>query len=47
MCYQKAELLTSRGFIDIDYANDLEEHKSILGYLFSLGSGLVSWSSVK
>jgi hypothetical protein len=47
MCCRKKGLLTPRGFIDVDYANDLKEHKSTLGYLFSLGSGLVSWCSVK
>jgi hypothetical protein len=47
MCHKKGGSFTPKGFIDVDYANDLKEHKSTLGYLFSLGSGLVSWSSVK
>ena len=33
--------------MDSDYAQDLDNHKSILGYTFSLGSGAISWSSKK
>jgi hypothetical protein len=38
------ELIT---FTDSDYAGDLEDRKSISGYVFMLSSGAVSWSSKK
>nr|KYP62884.1 Retrovirus-related Pol polyprotein from transposon TNT 1-94 [Cajanus cajan] len=31
-------------YADSDYAGDLEDRKSILGYVFMLGSGAVAWS---
>ena len=35
------------GYCNSDYANDLsaEERESVVGYCFSLGSGVISWSS--
>ena len=35
------------GFTDSDYANDLDTRKSVGGYGFTLGSGMISWSSRK
>ena len=35
------------GYIDLDWAGDSQDHKSTSGYNFSLGSGLVCWSSKK
>ncbi|XP_059073461.1 secreted RxLR effector protein 161-like [Cryptomeria japonica] len=35
------------GYIDSDWAGDAQDCKSTSGYCFSLGSGLVSWSSKK
>ena len=35
------------GFIDNDWASCLEDRKSTSGYMFSLGSGAISWSSKK
>jgi len=35
------------GFTDSDYANDLDSCLSVGGYCFTLGSGMVSWSSRK
>ena len=34
-------------FTDSDYANDLDSHRSVGGYCFTLGSGMISWSSHK
>jgi hypothetical protein len=33
--------------MDSDWANDPDWHRSISGYLFSLGGGMISWSSKK
>lgn len=41
---QKAELLA---YSDSDYAGDLDDRKSTSGYVFMLGSGVISWSSKK
>ncbi|XP_059068195.1 uncharacterized protein LOC131858764 [Cryptomeria japonica] len=35
------------GYTDLDWAGDSQDHKSTLGYSFSLGSGLVCWLSKK
>ena len=39
--------LSLLGYSDSDYANCLETSRSIGGYCFSLGSGMISWSSKK
>jgi hypothetical protein len=33
------------GYTDADWANDPDRRRSISGYLFSLGGGVISWSS--
>ena len=35
------------GFTDLDWAGDPDDLKSTAGYVFSLGSGLVTWASKK
>ncbi len=35
------------GFTDSDHARDPETRRSVMGYCFSLGSGMVSWSARK
>jgi hypothetical protein len=35
------------GFIDSDWAGDPDDHKSTTGYVFSLGSGPVTWACKK
>lgn len=35
------------GYIDSDYARDVDDRKSTSGYVFMLGEGVVSWSSKK
>ncbi|XP_028094514.1 uncharacterized protein LOC114294600 [Camellia sinensis] len=33
------------GYVDLDYAGDLDKRRSTTGYLFTLAKGLVSWRS--
>jgi hypothetical protein len=35
------------GYTDSDWANDPDRRRSISGYLFTLGGGVISWSSKK
>ena len=35
------------GFTDLDWAGDLDDRKSTTGYVFSLGSGPVTWACKK
>jgi hypothetical protein len=35
------------GFVDNDYAGDIDDRKNTSGYIFMLGTGPVSWSSKK
>ena len=35
------------GFTDIDYAGDQDDRKSTSGYIFMLGTGVISWLSKK
>jgi len=35
------------GFMDSDYTNDLDSHKSVGSYCFTLGSNMASWSLCK
>jgi len=35
------------GYVDLDFAQDLDDRKSVSGYTFSLGSSTISWSSKK
>ena len=35
------------GFTDSDWAGDPDDRKSIVGYVFSLGSGPVTWACKK
>ena len=35
------------GYSDVDWAGDLDEHKSTSGYIFLLNNGVISWKSKK
>ena len=49
LCYQGRpgleRMLDIRGFIDVDWAGDLDQRRSTSGYVFSLFGGAVSWMS--
>eukprot|EP00253_Pinus_taeda_P026363 PITA_26363 len=40
-------LLKKKGYSDSDWAGNLDDRRSITGYAFSIGSGVISWSSKK
>jgi ATP-binding cassette subfamily B (MDR/TAP) protein 1 len=44
LCYEGSEF-TVRGYVDSDFASDLEKRKSITGYVFIITGGAVSWVS--
>ncbi|XP_016747481.1 uncharacterized mitochondrial protein AtMg00810-like [Gossypium hirsutum] len=45
--FEKAEELKLVGYTNSDWARSVDDMKSTSGYLFSLGSGVFSWSSKK
>ena len=49
LCYQGRpgleRMLDIRGFVDPDWARDLDHRRSTIGYVFSLFGGAVSWMS--
>lgn len=44
LCYGGSDFVF-RGYVDSDYAGDLDKSKSTTGYVFALASGAVSWVS--
>ena len=46
LCYQ-GEDLQLRGYTDADWAGDVDERKSIFGFVFLLGNSAISWSTKK
>ena len=51
LCYQGRpgldRVLDIRGFVDADWAGDLDQRRSTSGYVFNLFGGAVSWMSKK
>eukprot|EP00253_Pinus_taeda_P029183 PITA_29183 len=51
LCYQGRlgldRVLDIRGFVDVDWARDLHQRRSISGYVFNLFGGAISWMSKK
>ncbi|CAL5351786.1 unnamed protein product [Camellia sinensis] len=45
--YKKGEQSGLIGFTDSDYAGDSNDRKSTSGYIFTMGSGVISWLSRK
>jgi hypothetical protein len=33
------------GYCDVDWGGDLEDRRSIIGFVFMIGGGAISWSS--
>ncbi|GJU38493.1 hypothetical protein Tco_1191450 [Tanacetum coccineum] len=44
LCYEESGL-SVKGYVDSDYAGDLDRSKSTTGYVFTLSGGIVSWVS--
>jgi len=44
LCYGGSEF-TVRGYVDSDFAGDVEKRKSTTGYVFIIAGGVVSWVS--
>eukprot|EP00253_Pinus_taeda_P003571 PITA_03571 len=51
LCYQGTarldRVLDIRGFVDADWARDVDQRRSISGYVFNLFGGALSWMSKK
>lgn len=45
--YDKVKTMRLVGYCDSDWTGSLDDRKSTSGYIFSLGSGVISWSSKK
>ncbi|XP_043714848.1 secreted RxLR effector protein 161-like [Telopea speciosissima] len=45
--YNKGTVFSLLGFTDADFGGDLDDRRSTFGYVFSCGSGCVSWCSKK
>ena len=44
LCYGGSDFL-GRGYVDSDYAGDLDKSKSTTGYVFALAGEVISWIS--
>ena len=51
LCYQERpglyRVLDIHGFVDADWAGDLDQRRSTSGYVFNLFGGAISWTSKK
>jgi len=47
LTYTRSDSLEIKGYADADYAGDIDDRKSITGYVFTLAGGVVSWRSSK
>ena len=51
ICYQGRDgpdrVLNVHGFVDVDWAGDLDQRKSTSGYVFRLFGGVISWMRKK
>ena len=47
LIYEKGSELKLEGYTDSNFQSDLDDSKSISGYIFALNGGAVSWKSFK
>jgi hypothetical protein len=47
LTYRRSDSLEIKGYSDADYAGDKDDKKSIIGYVFTLAGGAISWRSCK
>ena len=47
LTYRKSESLEIEGYSDSDFAGDVDNRKSMSGYIFTLAKGAISWKSSK
>ena len=47
LLYTRSSDPTLSGYIDSDWAGSVDDRKSTTGYVFSLGSGAITWASKK
>jgi len=51
LCYQGRpgldRVLDNYGFVDADWAGDLDQRRSTSGYVFNLFGGVINWMSKK
>ncbi|KAH9328590.1 hypothetical protein KI387_000698, partial [Taxus chinensis] len=45
--YKKNDQFFLKGYVDLDHARCIDDRKSTTGYIFHLGSELISWISKK
>ncbi|KAM6546425.1 hypothetical protein CsatB_027161 [Cannabis sativa] len=45
LCYKKGDEVKIVGYCDVDYAGDHDTRRSTTGYVFKIGSRVVSWCS--
>lgn len=45
--FEKNSKLEAKGYCDSDWAGNVDDMKSTLGYVFNLGLGVISWCSKK
>ena len=47
LVYNKASTISSNvfGFLDFDYASDLDKRKSMIGYIFTLSGCAINWKA--
>ncbi len=45
LCYTSVETLEITGFADADYASDVDQRKSVTGYIFACNGAPIAWKS--
>ena len=47
LTYRRSDSLEIEGYSDSDFVGDIDDRKSMSGYVFTLASGAISWKSSK